>query len=151
MNISIGCDHAGFPLKGPVIAALKSMGHVVVDCGSYDTTPVDFPDITHRVCEDVLNGKSNKGIMVCGTGVGAAIASNKIPGIRAAVCHDIYSSHQCVEHDDVNIFCIGAQIVGPTLAIELVSSFLNAKFSGEEEFKRRIEKLNDLEKAMANL
>lgn len=145
MKIAVGGDHAGFPLKGHVIEVLKELGHEVTDCGSYTPEPVDFPDITKIVCEKVLAQEADKAILVCGTGVGASIAANKIPGIRSSVCHDIYSSHQCVEHDDVNVMCIGAQIIGPALVKELVESFLTAEFSTETEFRRRVEKLSIME------
>lgn len=145
MKIAIGGDHAGFPLKGHVIEVLKELGHEVTDHGSFDPDPIDFPDITKVVCEQVRKNEADKGILVCGTGVGASIAANKIPGIRASVCHDIYSSHQCVEHDDVNIMCIGAQIIGPALVKELVHSFLTAEFSTAVEFRRRVEKLHLME------
>jgi ribose 5-phosphate isomerase B len=146
MKIAIGCDHAGFPLKGTVINGIEKLGHEVIDHGSYNPDPVDFPDIAKLVCTSVLNGGAERGILVCGTGVGASIASNKIPGIRASVCHDIYTAHQCVEHDDVNVICIGAQIIGPTLAVELIERFLNAEFSTEEQFRRRVAKLHEMDK-----
>lgn len=149
MKIAVGGDHAGFPLKGTIVSALKSMGHEVTDYGTHDTNPIDFPDITRTVCDSVLSGKSDRAILVCGTGVGACIAANKIPGIRASVCHDIYSAHQCVEHDDVNVMCVGAQIVGPVLVVELIESYLKAEFSTEEEFRRRVEKLHQMEREFA--
>lgn len=145
MKIAVGGDHAGYPLKGTVIQALKDLGHEVEDFGSYDPNPVDFPDITRVVCQAVLEGKAERAILVCGTGVGACIAANKIPGIRASVCHDIYSSHQCVEHDDVNVMCVGAQIIGPVIVVELLESFLKAEFSTSEEFRRRVRKLDEME------
>lgn len=148
MKIAIGSDHAGFSLKGPVKEFLESKGHSLIDCGSYDPQPVDFPDIARKIGALINNGEAERGIMVCGTGVGASIASNKIPGIRASVCHDIYSAHQCVEHDDVNVMCIGAQIVGSTLVFELIEAFLNAEFSTSEEFRRRVEKLTQMERRM---
>jgi ribose 5-phosphate isomerase B len=151
MRIAVGGDHAGFPLKETVVKALNKLGHEVSDYGSFDNNPVDFPDITRTVCAAVLEGKAERAIMVCGTGVGACIAANKIPGIRASVCHDIYSSHQCVEHDDVNVMCVGAQIVGPVLVVELLEGFLKAEFSTEEEFRRRVEKLNEMERQYAPL
>lgn len=146
MKIAVGCDHAGYPLKDTVMKGLISMGHEVVDCGSYDPEPVDFPDITKLVGKTILSGEVERGILVCGTGVGASIAANKIPGIRASVCHDVYTAHQCVEHDDVNVICIGAQIIGHMLALELISKFLDAEFSTEEEFRRRVNKLNEMDK-----
>ena len=149
MKIAIGGDHAGFSLKVKLVEFLRSKGHEVEDFGSFDPNPVDFPDIAKEVCSAVLDKRAERGIMVCGTGVGACIAANKIPGIRASVCHDIYSAHQCVEHDDVNVMCIGAQIVGATLAFELVEAFLKAKFSTEEHFRRRVSKLHQLEREAA--
>ena len=124
---------------------LRSLGYAVEDCGSYDPAPVDFPDITRAVCELVRSGRAVRGILVCGTGVGACIAANKIPGIRASVCHDIYSAHQCVEHDDVNVACIGAQIVGIKVAEDCLRAFLAAEFSTAEEFRRRVAKLAQME------
>ena len=149
MKLAVGGDHAGFPLKGPMIEFLRSLGHEVEDCGSYDPAPVDFPDITRAVCERVLDGRAQRGILVCGTGVGAAIASNKIPGIRASVCHDIYSAHQCVEHDNVNVAAIGAQVIGEKIAQECLRAFLSARFSTEEQFRRRVAKLGEFERRAA--
>ncbi len=145
MRLVIGGDHAGFPLKGPVVETLRSWGHEVTDVGTDSTDPVDFPDIAELVCEAVRKGDAERGIMVCGTGVGAAIAANKFRGIRAALCHDIYSAHQSVEHDDVNVLCIGAQIVGDKLAFDLVRAYLEAEHSPDEEFRRRVAKLAELE------
>jgi ribose 5-phosphate isomerase B len=145
MRLVIGGDHAGFPLKGPVVETLRSWGHEVTDVGTDSTDPVDFPDIAELVCEAVRKGDAERGIMVCGTGVGAAIAANKFRGIRAALCHDVYSAHQSVEHDDVNVLCIGAQIVGDKLAFDLVRAYLEAEHSPDEEFRRRVAKLAELE------
>ncbi|MCR6727788.1 ribose 5-phosphate isomerase B [Agrobacterium fabrum] len=147
MNIVIGSDHAGFPLKADVIEVLKELGHEVEDIGSFTPDPVDFPDIAGLLCQKVRDGAAERGILVCGTGVGAAIAANKINGIRAAVCHDVHSAHQSVEHDDVNVMCIGAKIVGPWLARDLVVAYLDAEFDRNEDFVRRVEKLTALEKA----
>lgn len=149
MRIAVGGDHAGFPLKETVVQALQKMGHEVRDFGSYDSNPVDFPVITSIVCSAVLSGEADRAVMVCGTGVGACIAANKIPGIRASVCHDIYSAHQCVEHDDVNVMCVGAQIIGPVIVVELLETFLKAEFSTAEEFRRRVEMLNEMERQYA--
>ena len=149
MKIAIGGDHAGFPLKGPVIELLKAWGHDVTDHGTHSTEPVDFPDIAQLVCDQVRTGDAERGILVCGTGVGAAIASNKIPGIRATVCHDVYSAHQCVEHDNVNLICIGAQIVGIKLAAEIIETFLKAEYSTGPQFRRRVQKLHELERKAA--
>jgi ribose 5-phosphate isomerase B len=145
MRLVIGGDHAGFPLKGPVVETLRSWGHEVTDVGTDSTDPVDFPDIAQLVCEAVRKGDAERGIMVCGTGVGASIAANKFRGIRAALCHDVYSAHQSVEHDDVNVLCIGAQIVGDKLAFDLLRAYLEAEHSPDEEFRRRVAKLAELE------
>ena len=150
MRLVIGSDHAGFPLKATVVAHLRQAGHEVADVGSFDPNPVDFPDIARQVAAAITGGKAERGIMVCGTGVGACIAANKIPGIRAALCHDVYSAHQCVEHDDVNVMCLGAQIVGDKLAMELIDAFLKAEFSTEEHFRRRVRKLHEIEKRFAD-
>jgi ribose 5-phosphate isomerase B len=147
MNIVIGSDHAGFPLKADVIAVLEELGHAVEDIGSFTPEPVDFPDIASLLCKKVRDGEAERGILVCGTGVGAAIAANKVNGIRAAVCHDVHSAHQSVEHDDVNVMCIGAKIVGPWLARDLVVAYLDAEFDRNEDFVRRVEKLTALEQA----
>ena len=149
MKIAIGGDHAGFPMKGPLADMLRAAGYSVTDYGSYTPDPVDFPDIAQAVCNAVRTGSAERGIMVCGTGVGACIAANKIPGIRAAVCHDTYSAHQCVEHDDVNVLCLGAQIVGESLAKEIACIFLTAQFSTQADFRRRVAKLSELEKQAA--
>jgi len=148
-TLAVGGDHAGFPLKGPLIEFLRREGHTVEDCGSYDPAPVDFPDISRAVCERVRDGRAARGILVCGTGVGACIAANKIPGIRASVCHDVYSAHQCVEHDDVNVVSIGAQIVGQKIAEDCLRTFLAAEFSTEEQFRIRVRKLGELERRAA--
>jgi ribose 5-phosphate isomerase B len=145
MRLVIGSDHAGWSLKKAVIEHVRTLGHEVVDVGSFDENPVDFPDIAREVARKVTSGEAERGIMVCGTGVGASIAANKMKGIRAAVCHDIHSAHQSVEHDDVNIMCIGAQIVGPWLAQDLISSYLSANFSTNEDFRRRVDKLHAMD------
>jgi ribose 5-phosphate isomerase B len=149
MRLVVGGDHAGFPLKGPLIAILEARGHAVQDMGAYSAEPVDFPDIARKVCAVVREGGAERGIMVCGTGVGACIAANKIVGIRAALCHDTYSAHQCVEHDDVNVLCIGAWIVGIKVAEEILEAFLAAEFSTAEEFRRRVRKLAELDQERA--
>jgi ribose 5-phosphate isomerase B len=147
MKLVIGSDHAGFGLKAGVVAHIRSLGHEVVDVGSHDPAPVDFPDIARALTARVLSGEAQRGIMVCGTGVGASIAANKVRGIRAAVCHDVHSAHQSVEHDDVNVMCIGAQIVGPWLANDLVAAFLAAKFEDNEDYRRRVDKLHQMDAA----
>jgi ribose 5-phosphate isomerase B len=147
MKLAVGSDHAGFPMKGPVIKSLQSWGYTVKDCGTYSPEPVDFPDIARHVCDEIIAGRAQRGIMVCGTGVGACIAANKISGIRAALCHDTFCAHQCVEHDNVNVLCMGAWIIGPMIADEILTAFLNAKFSSSDpDFARRVQKLEEMEK-----
>jgi ribose 5-phosphate isomerase B len=145
MKIAVGSDHAGYELKVRLLDQIKALGHEIVDFGSYNPDPVDFPDIAKPLTESILSGECERGIMFCGTGVGAAIACNKVKGIRASVCHDIYSAHQCVEHDNVQVMCLGNQIIGHTVALELINSFLNAKFSTDEDFRRRVDKLSQME------
>lgn len=145
MRIVVGSDHAGFPLKAAVVDHIKSRGHDVTDVGSHDDTPVDFPEIAKAVTGSVTDGSAERGLLVCGTGVGASIAANKVRGIRAAVGHDVHSAHQCVEHDDVNVLCIGAQIVGPWLAFDLIDAYLGAEFSTDEDFRRRVAMLHDMD------
>jgi ribose 5-phosphate isomerase B len=140
MKIAIGSDHAGWSLKGELTAQIKQLGYEVVDVGSHGPEPVDFPDIARALTQKVLSGEAHRGIMVC-----ASIAANKVRGIRAALCHDVYSAHQSVEHDDVNVMCIGAQIVGPWLANDLVKSFLSAQFEDNEDYRRRVEKLDQMD------
>ena len=147
MKLAIGSDHAGYPLKIQLLDKLRAKGHEIIDFGSYDPAPVDFPDISKKVTASILSGESERGIMFCGTGVGAAIACNKARGIRASVCHDIYTAHQCVEHDDVQVIALGAQIIGPTVAEELIDIFLKAEFSTSPEFRRRVAKLDDMDSA----
>ena len=145
MRIVIGGDHAGFQLKERLTGLLRQGGHEVNDVGTHSEEPVDFPDIAQQVCDEVTQGRAERAVMVCGTGVGAAIAANKVPGIRAAVCHDTYSAHQAVEHDDVNVLCLGAQIVGDQLASELLTTYLAAEHSSEPHFRRRVAKLGELD------
>jgi ribose 5-phosphate isomerase B len=147
MKIAVGGDHAGFPLKAAIIETVRKLGHEVTDHGCYDENPVDFPDISRDVCAAVTSGRADRAILVCGTGVGASIAANKIPGIRASIVHDGHIAHQCVEHDDVNVMCIGAKIVGPWLAVDLVRAYLAAEFSTDEDCRRRVRKLMELERA----
>lgn len=144
MKIAIGSDHCGYELKMKLLPYLKEE-HEVIDHGCYSTDMVDFPDIAVKVCEDILAGKAERGIMFCSTGIGAAIACNKIQGIRAGVCHDIYSAHQCVEHDNVQVLAIGGDIVGYYVAKQLVDAFLQAEFFQNEEFHRRVKKLELME------
>lgn len=145
MRIALGCDHAGYPMKAAVLEVIRGLGHEVEDLGTHTPDPVDFPDIARAVCDRVASGAVARGMLVCGTGVGAAIAANKRRGIRAAVCHDVHSAHQSVEHDDVNVMCIGAQIVGAWVARDLVRTFLEARFDATEDHRRRVAKLAALE------
>ena len=146
-KLVVGSDHAGFPLKGPLIKTLQSWGHGVKDIGTYSADPVDFPDIAQKLCAEIQSGRAQRGIMVCGTGVGASIAVNKVKGMRAALCHDTYCAHQCVEHDNVNVLCMGAWIVGPKLAEEILHAYLNARFASEDpDLARRVRKLEQMEK-----
>jgi ribose 5-phosphate isomerase B len=145
MRIAVGSDHSGFHLKAGLIAHAEALGHTVTDVGSFDDEPVDFPDIARALTARITQGEADRGLMVCGTGVGAAIAANKVAGIRAAVCHDVHSAHQCVEHDDVNVMCVGAKIVGAWLANDLLEAFLAAEFSTDDNFRRRVAKLAAME------
>ncbi|MBW8350173.1 ribose 5-phosphate isomerase B [Bacillus sp. IITD106] len=145
MKIAVGNDHAGYPLRDYIINFLRDRKIEVIYFGSDSKEPVDFPDIAKKVCTSVQNNESDRGIMICGTGVGASIAANKFVDIRAAVCHDTYSAHQCIEHDNVNVLCIGAQIIGERVAKEIIAKFLKAEFSTEEQFRRRVKKIRDIE------
>jgi ribose 5-phosphate isomerase B len=145
MKIAFGCDHAGFALKTRLIEEAQRMGHETVDCGAMDDRPSDYPDFARAVGEAVRSGRAERGVLVCGSGVGAAVAANKMRGIRAGLCHDTYSAHQGVEHDDMNVLCLGARIVGDALAAELMRAFLNAQFSGEPRHLRRLETIAQIE------
>ncbi len=146
MRVAVGSDHAGFSLKGPIIAFLLSAGHEVLDLGTNNSDPVDYPDFAKMVAEAVLQGKAERGVLLCGSGVGASVAANKLPGIRAGLCHDSYSARQGVEHDDVNILCLGARVIGPELALDILRIWLMARFSGIERHQRRVEKIKELER-----
>lgn len=146
MTLALGSDHAGFPLKQHLVQWLTTAGWTVLDVGTHDTASVDYPDFAAAVGRAVQQGEADRGIVVCGSGAGAAIAANKMRGIRASVCHDTYTAHQAVEHDDMNVLCLGARIVGEAVAEELVSSYLGATFSGAERHARRLGKVMDLER-----
>ena len=135
-------------MKGPLKDALMAWGYEVEDLGSHTPDPVDFPDIARAVCGAVQQGQAERGVLVCGTGIGACMAANKLAGIRAALCHDVHSAHQSVEHDDANVLCLGAKIVGEWLALDLLKTFLEARFSDEEHFRRRIQKLSEMERGL---
>jgi ribose 5-phosphate isomerase B len=145
MRIAVAADHAGFPLKQTVLAEVRRLGHEAIDLGTHSDEPVDYPDIAEAAGVAVQRGEAERAIVLCGSGVGASIAASKLQGIRSAVAHDTYSAHQGVEHDDMNVLAIGARVVGPELAIELVRAFAGAKFSGEERHLRRLEKINAIE------
>jgi RpiB/LacA/LacB family sugar-phosphate isomerase len=146
MRIAVGADHAGFDLKQILVAYLRHRGHEVIDAGTNNDDPVDYPDYAEAVSKVLLDGRAERGLLICGSGVGASVSANKIPGIRAAVCHDTYSARQGVEHDDMNVLVLGARVIGIELARELVDNFLGAKFTGEERHLRRLEKIKALEK-----
>jgi len=145
MRVALAVDHAGFPLKQRIVDELRQAGHEVVDLGTFDTEPVDYPDNAQAVGEAIQRGEADRGVLVCGSGVGASVAANKLEGIRAGVCHDTYSAHQAVEHDDMNVLCLGARVIGSELAAELVHAFVGAHFSGEERHARRVAKIRALE------
>jgi ribose 5-phosphate isomerase B len=149
MKVAIGCDHAGFPLKATVMDAVRAAGHEPLDLGTHSTEAVDYPDYAEMVGHAILKGEAERGIMLCGSAVGANIAANKMRGIYAGICHDTYSAHQGVEHDDMNLLCLGARIIGPEPAREIVAAFLGARFvgddPGEERHQRRVGKVRKLE------
>jgi len=147
MRIAIGADHAGFALKQELGTYLRELGHAVVDLGTMNSTPVDYPDYAAAVGRAILEGQAVRGLLICGSGVGASVAANKLRGIRAAVCHDTYSARQGVEHDDMNILVLGARVIGTELARELVRNFLSAAFTAEERHVRRLGKIKALEQS----
>ena len=145
MKVAVACDHGGFQLKETVLEVVHKSGHEAIDLGTHSTDPVDYPDYAEKVGLALQQGEVDRGILICGSGVGAAVAANKMRGIRAGVCHDTYSAHQAVEHDDVNVLSLGARIIGPELTVELVQAFLSASFTGEERHIRRLSKVSRLE------
>jgi ribose 5-phosphate isomerase B len=145
MKIACAFDHAGFPLKQQVLEIVEAEGHEPIDLGTNSTDPVDYPDIARAAAERVREGGAERAIVVCGSGAGVAVAACKVPGIRAACAHDTYTAHQCVEHDDVNVLCLGARVVGPALAADVMRSFLGAHFTGEERHVRRLGKIQAIE------
>jgi ribose 5-phosphate isomerase B len=146
VKVAIGFDHAGFPLKGAVRELLAALGHTVTDFGTDSTAPVDYPDYAKKVALAVLSGECERGVVVCGSGVGASVAANKVPGIRSALCHDTFSARQGVEDDDMNVLCLGARVIGPSLAAEVLRAFLGARFSGAERHVRRLNKIRAIER-----
>ncbi len=145
MKIAIGSDHAGLELKNVVAADLKQAGHDILDLGTYTTDPVDYPDYAAKVGHAVVNGRADRGIIVCGSGVGASVAANKIHGIRAGLCHDVYSAHQGVEHDDMNVLVLGGRVIGIATGKELAHAFIGAEFTNEERHVRRLQKVQALD------
>src|SRR6266403_1416405 len=148
-RIAIGSDHAGFSLKGDIAIYLEGLGYKILDLGPHSADPVDFPDYAEAVGHAILMGEATRGVLICGSGVGVSVAANKMPGIRAAVCHDSYSAHQGVEHDDMNVLVLGSRIIGSKLAEDLVKAFLAAKFTNEERHVRRLGKVKALEAKFA--
>jgi RpiB/LacA/LacB family sugar-phosphate isomerase len=145
MRVVLGSDHAGFEMKQSILQYVQTLGHVVTDVGTHSTAPSDYPDYAEALALAILNNQADRGILVCGSGVGASVAANKIPGIRAGLCHDCYSAHQGVEHDNINVLVVGSRVIGIELARDLVSTFLHATFSGEERHLRRLAKVHQLE------
>ena len=145
MRVAVATDHAGFPLKELVIGVVEAEGHEALDLGTFSTDPVDYPDYAEKAGRAIQEGLADRAVILCGSGVGAAIAANKLKGIRAGLCHDNYSAHQCVEHDNANALALGARGIGPDVAEELVATFLRAKFSGAERHVRRVAKIDALE------
>ncbi len=148
MRIVIGTDHAGFSLKKELNTHIRNLGHQVLDVGTHGTDTVDYPDYAELLGRTLIDGLADRGVLICGSGVGASVAANKMPGIRAGLCHDTYSSHQGVEHDDMNVLVLGGRVIGPELALELVTAYLGAKFTGEERHRRRLQKISALEERM---
>ena len=146
MILAIGADHGGFYLKTIIVDFLKNLGHEVHDLGTHSDEPVDYPDYARAVSKEILLKKAERGILICGSGVGACVAANKFPGIRAAICHDTFSAHQGVEDDNINILCLGARVVGHELAKEIVKVWLTSSFSGAERHIRRLAKIDEIEK-----
>jgi ribose 5-phosphate isomerase B len=145
VRVAVGCDHAGFPLKSIVLETVRRLGHEALDVGTSSSEPVDYPDIAEAVGRAVVDGRCQRGIVLCGSGVGAAVAANKMNGVRSGVCHDAYSARQAVEHDDVNVLALGARVIGPALAESLVEAYLQATFSGEARHVRRLQKIAEIE------
>ena len=142
MNLAVASDHGGFPIKGRIIEELRELGHQVLDLGDDGSDPLDdYPDYARAVADAVLSGRAERAVLICGSGAGACVAANKFRGIRAATCHDSFSARQCVEDDNVNVLCLGARVVGPELALDLVREYVKARFSGAERHRRRIAKI----------
>jgi ribose 5-phosphate isomerase B len=145
MKVAVSADHAGFEMKRDLAAELARQGHEVLDLGTHSASPVDYPDCASAVATAIRDGQADRGVIVCGSGAGVSIAANKFPGIRAAVCHDCYTAHQAVEHDDMNVLCLGARVIGLNVAREIAQVFLGAAFTGEERHQRRLDKILAIE------
>jgi ribose 5-phosphate isomerase B len=145
MKVAIACDHAGFPLKDTAIEAVRASGHEVIDLGTNSTESVDYPDFAEKLGRAIQDGEAERGLLICGSGVGASIAANKMRGVYAGLCHDTYSAFQGVEHDDMNVLCLGARVIGPESANVLIAAFLSAEFSTDERHRRRVGKIRQLE------
>ena len=151
MKVAVAFDHRGVHLRETLLDALRADGHTIVDLGTdTDAVRIDYPDKAREVGEALLDGSAERGVLVCGSGVGASVAACKMAGIRAAICHDVYSAHQGVEHDDMNVLCLGSEVIGPSLAVDLVHAFLAARFDGGERYVERLKKVEAMERAMSN-
>ena len=151
MRIAVAFDHRGVLLREAALDAIVALGHETVDLGTdSDAVRIDYPDKARELGEAILGGDAERGILVCGSGVGASVAACKLPGIRAAICHDVYSAHQGVEHDDMNILCLGSEVIGPSLAADLIRAFLGAEFNGGERYVKRLKMIEDLERNAAH-
>jgi ribose 5-phosphate isomerase B len=151
MKVAVAFDHRGVKLRERILEELDGLGHETVDLGTdTDAVRIDYPDKARELGDAILSGDAERGILVCGSGVGASVAACKLPGIRAAICHDVYSAHQGVEHDDMNVLCLGSEVIGPELAVDLVRAFLHARFDGGERYVRRLQKIQAMEREAAN-
>ena len=151
MKVAVAFDHRGVKLRERILEELDGLGHETVDLGTdTDAVRIDYPDKARELGEAILSGEAERGILVCGSGVGASVAACKLPGIRAAICHDVYSAHQGVEHDDMNVLCLGSEVIGAELAVDLVRAFLHARFDGGERYVRRLQKIQAMEREAAN-
>jgi ribose 5-phosphate isomerase B len=152
MRVAVAFDHRGVRLRETILSELDALGHETVDLGTdTDAERIDYPDKARELGDSLLNRDAERGILICGSGVGASVAASKIDGIRAAICHDVYSAHQGVEHDNLNVLCLGSEVVGPSLAVDLVRAFLHAQFDGGERYLRRLQKIEAIEKGTANV
>ena len=146
MRLALGADHAGYAMKQELADKLAQQGHTVLDLGTHSTAPCDYPDAAEAVATALNDHRADRGIIVCGSGAGVSIAASKFPGIRAAVCHDTYTAHQAVEHDDMNVLCLGARVIGPALGLEIAEAFVTATFSGADRHQRRLDKILAIER-----